>query len=216
MTDDTAHVERALIEATEREQRNLGQQLHDTLCQSLSGIGIVARVLARRVGAGDPIDPAQLHELGKMTDHALDEARALSRKLHPVQPEACGLMSALEELAQTTAPVIPCQFRCEKPILVDDAKAAVALYRIAEEAVRNSVLHSGADRTTIFLREIDGRTTLEVHDNGRGYTPTVSSSHVTGTELMRCRAKAVGADLAIESESGNGTTVRCTLRAEQG
>jgi len=210
MTEDLSSIARALIEASEREQRNLSQQLHDTLCQSLSGIGIIARLLARRAAAGEPIDPAKLVELGHMTDHALDEARALSSKLNPVQPEARGLMLALEEFAQTTSPVIACEFRCEKSILVEDHKAALALYRIAEDAVRNALLHSSVDRITIFLTDTEGRASLEVHHNGRGLPPEVRGDGM-GAELMRCRAKAVGAEFTSESESGEGTTIRCTL-----
>ena len=65
----------------ERERRNVGQALHDTVCQSLGGIAILVEILARRAKAGRVIDPAELDELAAMTNRALAEARGLSLSL---------------------------------------------------------------------------------------------------------------------------------------
>jgi len=79
-------VARDLAAAAECQQREFGQALHDTICQSLGGISILVRLLARRAKAGQPIAPAELEELAGMTERALEEARTLSRRfLAPVE-----------------------------------------------------------------------------------------------------------------------------------
>lgn len=203
--------QRGIAQASEREQRRIGRQLHDTLCQSLSGISILVRLLARRAAAGEVLHADNLGELGDMIDHALQEARNLSRRLHPVAQESFGLMAALEALGESSSSSISCDFRCDKPVLINEPKVAVAIYRIAEEAVVNALEHSRADRITISLQEIQGAVALEVHDDGCGFTQ-VETQSVTGLALMRSRATSIGAELRIQSQANDGTTVCCTWR----
>lgn len=148
--------------AIDRERHEVGQALHDTVCQSLGGIAILVKLLARRVKSGRTIEVEELDELACMTDRALGEARALSRKLLPVQLESAGLMSALEELATETARTTPCVFVCETPVFVGDAPTALALYRTAEEAVRRLLDSTSKTAITIKLSERDGEPAVRV------------------------------------------------------
>lgn len=154
----------------ERERRNVGQALHDTVCQSLGGIAILVGILARRAKAGGVINPADLEELAVMTNRALAEARALSRDLLPVQLESGGLMSALEELAVETSRTVPCSFICETPVLVGSAPAALALYSRAQEDVRRAMADAGAAAITITLTEEDGEPSVQVRPEAPGST----------------------------------------------
>jgi len=149
-------------DAIDRERHEVGQALHDTVCQSLGGIAILVKLLARRVKNGQGVAVEELDELACMTDRALEEARVLSRKLLPVQLESAGLMSALEELATETARTTPCVFVCETPVFVGDAPSALALYRTAEEAVRRLLDATGTTAITIKLSEQDGEPAVRV------------------------------------------------------
>lgn len=148
----------------ERERLDIGQALHDTVCQSLGGIAILVRILARRAKAGRPVSAEDLEELASMTDRALDEARALSRNLLPVQRESAGLMAALEELAAETSRTVTCTFICETPVHVEDAPTALALYCRAQDEVRHAMTRPGVSAITMSLTAHDGRAELLVRD----------------------------------------------------
>jgi len=207
-----AQLSRTIIEVAERERRHLGQALHDTICQSLGGIALMAKVLSRRLAAGQKVPSTDLDDFAAMTDRALEEARTLSRQLLPVQLEAGGLMAALEELAAETSRTLPCVFDCPTPVLVADSSCALALYRIAEEGIRAALQHSGAKRIALSLSENARHLIVRVQDDGRGLaTGAGETVQVPGGDLMHHRAEAIGATLVRQSPPGAGTTMICSL-----
>lgn len=208
---ETRRLNRAVIAASERCQSDIAQSVHGTLCQTLSGASLMVKVLAGELHAGNPVRAGQLDELGKMLDRALDEARHVFTQLQPVTPGQDGLMTALARLASQTSATTPCDFECENAILIDNPEAALAIYRIAAEAVKNAVDHAHAGRIKISLVDPDGVIALKVSDDGRGFVPQAPRDAVHGGELMRSRAQTAGGTFTSDSESGQGTTVTFTL-----
>lgn len=207
----TRRLNRAIIAASERCQSDIAQSVHGTLCQSLSGASLMVKVLAMQLKAGNPVNAAQLDELGAVLDRALDEARHVFAQLQPVAPGQDGLMTSLARLAGETSAHIPCDFECETAVFIDDPETALALYRIAAEAVKNAVTHAHAQRIRISLSEPDGVIALRVSDDGCGFVPQPPGDAVRGRDLMRSRAQTAGGSFTSESESGQGTTVTFTL-----
>jgi two-component system CheB/CheR fusion protein len=96
---------------------------------------------------------------------------------------------------------------------VQDPGIGTNLYRIAQEALNNAVKHSGATRISIELSSAGDALTLGVRDDGIGFSTANGSPSGMGLHLMNYRARVIGAFLDIQSGSGCGTTVQCTLRA---
>jgi signal transduction histidine kinase len=146
-----------------------------------------------------------------MLARALDEARSLSRVLKTVPSRPDGLMSALDQLASGMSEQARCEFECTDPVFLSDRDAALALFTIAQEAVRNAACHSGASLIRVSLTRCDRGISLTVVDDGSGFTPVDAPGRISGIEIMRCQADSIGADFVIESGAGTGTTVRCEL-----
>ena len=212
-------LEEALVQASERESERNGQDLHDGLCQQLTGIGFMSRVLHQRLAAKALPDAADAGRIEKFIGDAVNHTRALARGLHPIQLQANGLTLALEELASNVPTLfgVACEFQCRRPVSTPQGAEAVHLYRIAQEAVHNAVRHAKPTQITIALVERDGNVSLEISDNGTGLRKIPSKISGMGLETMRCRARAIGAALELLPISPQGTMVRCTFKtsAEQ-
>ncbi|MCS6770576.1 MAG: CHASE domain-containing protein [Kiritimatiellae bacterium] len=207
--DERARLQEALQTATLREQQRIGQDLHDSLGQKLTG----AVFLARAVGAAGEAERAELLEkLIDLLKESIAQVRRMARGLAPLEVGEEGLAPALRRLAEETCEVfnIACSFddRGAPPGL--SREAAIHLYHIAQEAVSNAVKHGGATDVRIDLTE----QALRIEDNGRGFDPAAQSDGA-GLRIMRHRAARAGGRFEIRSEPGR-TIVRVEFRAPPG
>ena len=207
-------LEDEIVQISEKEQRRIGQDIHDDLCQQLASIGCLTKVLRGQVTAeGKSATAEALEQIGEMISSANVRAREISRGLAPAVIQREGLTSALEELASRTRKVfgVPCVFHCPDPIFIDDEKSAVQLYRIAQEATANAVKHSDASQITIELTVTEDRLRLRISDDGRGLPPEAASrSSGLGLLTMNYRAGILDGELDIHSPPGQGTRITCT------
>ncbi len=146
---ESKRLEKAILEISAREQRRIGQDLHDGLGQHLTGIAFMSKVLEQKLADQSPREAADAAKIVKLVNEAIHKARELSRGLLPVVSDAGGLMSALEQLAAEVEDLfgISCRFECDQPVLIHDNDAAMHLYHIAQEAVNNAIKH-GAPGTS--------------------------------------------------------------------
>ena len=123
------------------------------------------------------------------------------------------LAGALEQLAAAAGggSRAACSFHNAHPPTVFDGRVATHLYRIAQESVSNAFHHGDARNVRISLEKVNGRTTLEVEDDGRGFSDASSSTDGLGLMIMRYRAGLIGGTLEIGPRRGGGTLVRCRL-----
>ena len=140
-------LEQAILEISAREQRRIGQDLHDGLGQHLTGIAFMSKVQEQKLaekGLPDAVDAAKIVRL---VNEAINKTRELSRGLLPVVSESRGLMSALQQWAGEVQDLfgISCTFLCIEPVLIHDDAVATHLYHIAQEAVNNAIKHAKAD-----------------------------------------------------------------------
>ena len=202
-----------MMEVGNRERRRIGQDLHDGLCQHLTGTALLGHTLAERLSASQR---AEAKDATKIVDH-IEEAITLTRNvakgIYPVEMQPEGLMEALADFAATTSDMfkIPCRFVCDSPALLNSPTAATHLYRIAQEAVSNAVRHSSATEIIMSLEVLDGGLRLCVSDNGSGIAIPVRSGDGIGLQVMADRAKTIGANLSIVRNAAGGTEVSCTL-----
>ncbi len=206
-------LQQEILAVSGREQRRIGQDLHDGLGQVLTGIGFLSRTLEKRLSSKSFPEAEDAGVITRLVNEAIGQTRGLARGLYPVTLETDGLMAALEELAATTENrfAVPCKFICDKPVAVPDSLTAIHLYRIVQEAVNNAVRHAGPRHIIISLDIEDGSCILTVRDDGAGMAAAEHHSHGMGINLMQYRAKIIGAALEVQSAKGKGTSVICTF-----
>jgi signal transduction histidine kinase len=205
-------LEREILAAGERERHSIGADLHDNLGQQLTALELMCTTL-KEDAAGQPALAKGLDAMGKMLREAISQTRFLARGLVPVGDEPDALQIGLTELAERTNALgrVHCRVDSPQPIAVRDPFVAGHLYRIAQEAVNNAVKHARARHVMIRLVQEGARLVLEITDDGAGLTKARSASSGLGLGIMQHRARAIGAELSIESKRGNGVTIRCML-----
>ncbi len=211
---ERSRLERAVIEVTDNERRRLAQMLHDTICQSLGGITLLSRVLLRRLEAAGREEAGDVAELGKMLHEATGELHSVFRWLRPAPMDGPGVISALTDLAPSLFQGIPCQFHCPAPVVLADPFAAAQLVQIAYQAVNDALKRPGIQRIEIALSTQDQHVTLLVQDDASPPHAAPAADELAGEELLRLRARAIGATLAIASRPG-GTSILCKLPQSQ-
>ncbi|MFO1476754.1 MAG: PAS domain-containing sensor histidine kinase [Verrucomicrobiota bacterium] len=203
-------LEREILEISNREQRRIGHDLHDGVCQQLAGIAYRLSILEDRLHEKSPAESSEAEQIGNLINEANSQARSVARGLFPVRLQESGLAAALEELADGISSRFPveCEFLCKEVPAVDN-EAALHLYFIAQEAALNAVKHGRASRVTVSLAPQGDQFELAVRDNGRGFQMNSPSRTGMGIRIMRYRARVIGATLDLKSDPGTGTTLSC-------
>jgi PAS domain S-box-containing protein len=206
-------LERAILEISGREQRRIGQDLHDGLGQHLTGIAFMSKVQEQRLAERSRPEAAEAAKIVRLVNEAIHKTRELARGLLPVQSDAQGLMSALQQFASEVEDLfqISCRFECEEPVLVPDEAVANHLYRIAQEAVHNAIKHGKARNIVIGLRAATDSGALTVKDDGTGIVDPAGSTSGMGLQIMRYRVSMIGGALEIARCGERGTLVRCVF-----
>jgi len=205
-------LEKEIQEISEREKRRIGQDLHDGLGQSLTGIACMAKVIEQKLGARGLAEGAEVQKITAMVNETIAQARDLARGLCPVELEDNGLEAALTELASTICRAgVNCELLMGEEGEVHDNAAAVHLYRIAQEAVNNAIRHGRARNITISLGTQNGQAELAVRDDGEGFPKLASKPKGMGLRVMNYRASMIGAAVSIGPGPGGGTVVRCVM-----
>ncbi|MBC8873605.1 MAG: PAS domain S-box protein [Planctomycetes bacterium] len=204
-------LEQQVAEVSDQERQNMGRQLHDSLGQQITAIGMMVASLRQGLDSkSSQTDVAA--KLEASVQAAQQQLRALANGMFPVAVDSQGLVVALENLARETAELheVDCVFECLEPVAVEDNFVATQLFLIAREAVHNAIKHSQGSRVVIRLRDHD-RIRLSVRDDGTGISKDVEEALGMGVHIMRHRAGLIGGTLQLESAAGGGTLVRCSV-----
>jgi signal transduction histidine kinase len=206
-------LEKQVAEVSDREQRRIGQDLHDSLCQHLVSIAFASELLRDKLERYRLPEAAQAEIIAEMVNEGISQARNLARGLYPVRLEVDGLASALEELAATVQArnSITCHFTAEERVLIYDEVAGNNLYRIAQESVNNAIKHSRCRNISIGLGAVDEEVILTIKDDGIGFPADLASGAGMGLSIMNYRAKMIDASLDIRRGAGGGTIVLCSF-----
>lgn len=201
-------LETELMEVGERERRRIGQDLHDSLCQHLTGTALVGQALCGQLEDRALPEAKEARKIVDLLEDGIKLARSLAKGLLPVGEGATGLMRALEEFADTTSRAfnVSCSFECESPVLVASPAVATNMFRIAQEAVGNAIKHGPALHIVILLEVSDRGLHLCVSDDGPGISQTGRGEGL-GLRIMADRAKHIGGELAVEGGPEGGTRV---------
>ena len=203
-------LEREIVAVTERERERISQDLHDTVCQELSATAILLKSHAKNIEADNPKCAESLEEAAQNVNQNVGLARDLARNLRPFDFLPGGLISALRRLATRTNKKVPCRCDCSQGIQVRDRNISVNLYRIAQEAVNNSLKHAEASHIIIGVQRRDNALVLYIRDDGAGFQPSKKGRGL-GIHLMTYRADVVDGKLSIDTRPGRGTTITCQV-----
>ncbi len=201
-----------LVTAYEDERRRLARELHDDVSQRLAGLAIEAADLEQHHRGSREADTAHairagLAELG-------EDIHTLSYRLHPSVIEDLGLVEALQietdRIAQQGALRIDLDCRDVPGALPADA--ALCLFRVAQEALRNAERHAGARGVAVGVAPRDGGMSLTVRDDGAGFDVTKERERASlGLASMRERVRLLGGRLDIDSAPGRGTRIEAWI-----
>jgi signal transduction histidine kinase len=212
---ERSRLEKEILEISEREQRRIGHDLHDSLCQHLTATALAGQVLSQKLEDRAVPEAKAANQVVELVENGISLARNLARGLYPVEMEAEGLMAAFEELARNLSTVsnVQCVFECDPPVFINDTAVATHLYRIAQEAVSNAIRHGKAKRIGINLAERQGVVTLTIEDDGCGLPENWNRGNGLGTRIMEHRATMIGGTVFVEPNPTGGTLVKCAFPA---
>ena len=212
------HLEKAILDVSAREQRRIGQDLHDGLGQHLTGIAFMAKVHEARLAEQKRGEAEDAAKIVKLVNEAINKTRELARGLLPVVSDSQGLMSALQMWASEVEDLfgVSCRFQCETPVLINDDAMATHLYHIAQEAVNNAIKHGAPQKLLIHLSAEQGRGTLFIKDDGRGIAENPRSTQGMGLHIMNYRAAMIGGTLEVRRDPARGTIVTCVFPMKDG
>jgi two-component system sensor histidine kinase UhpB len=203
-----------ILGAQEAERVRVSRELHDDTGQALTLLLVRLQIVENM--SSEPEIRRELAELRELVGETLDGVRRLAVHLGPSVLEDLGLCSALEWLADRvraeTGLVVDLQLDCECKHA--SPEVAVAIFRVAQEALTNVVRHARATRVEVRL-ETDGRSLeLRVADDGTGFAVAAAQAQPTasvGLFGMAERVALVGGSLEIDSSPGRGARVRASV-----
>src|SRR5258708_4965676 len=132
--DEREFLVEALLEVAERENRRIGQELHDHLCQVLVGAAFAAHAVSPDLPPSSAA-AAELDGLVRLISCAAQQTREIARSLNPIDLDTAGLVAALQQLVATPRAGWICRLECPEFVVLPDARAALHLYRIASEGL---------------------------------------------------------------------------------
>ena len=197
---------RLLTTAREEERRRLARELHDSVNQGLVGLQLAIQTAIEAVS--DCAETDQMDRLVGASDKCSEmirEVRQICHGLYPPTLESLGLAAAMRQLAghcrdaQVEASV-DWGRGLARGRLSDDVE--IAFFRIAQEAINNSLRHGRARYIQLHMDYACGEALLRIVDDGVGFDASANHSHGLGINSMRERTKAVGGGFSIESRPG--------------
>jgi signal transduction histidine kinase len=206
-------LETAVLRAGEVEKERIGQDLHDSLGQTLSGAACLSQVLHQKLASQSLPEAEEAARIGSILSDSVSLTRSLARGLNPVGLEPDSLMTAMRELASNLEEMfqVRCVFRCDRPVLVEDSSVAGHLYRIAQEAANNALRHGKAKEVVLELAEAPDGIVLRVRDDGVGLPDGAAEGGGMGLRIMKYRAEMIGGHLTVARRPEGGTLVACRL-----
>lgn len=230
MTDQLEAAERARLaslrmsaasmqRAQEEERARISRELHDDVCQRLTGTRYRVDVLQDGVPTGNRRMQRELEEVAEELDRSINEVRRISSNLRPSVLDDFGLVAALRLLCSELQRSSGIAVTCEVPDAADDhvdGTTEIALYRITQEALGNITKHARAHQVELRLERDETGVTLTIRDDGVGFAQedvsrSKNAGHGFGLRTMSERAELLGGRCDVTSEKNNGTMVTVFL-----
>ncbi|MBD3637945.1 MAG: hypothetical protein HUJ25_11375, partial [Crocinitomicaceae bacterium] len=201
-----------ILETLDRERAHISSEIHDSLTQKLSIVSLHLKNISKKNEV--IMHNEQYQQTLTYLDEAIDESRSIAHNLMPQSIKKFGLVASIEELIESVesdeSPNIQFTYNEERRL---DSYTELQLFRIVQEALQNILKHAKATSVDISL-EFNESLHLIIKDNGVGFVPIekIDTTEHLGLSTMHYRAQQLHADLVIESEKNQGTTIKVTLK----
>jgi signal transduction histidine kinase len=205
-----------LINSREVVRARIARDLHDDVCQELAGLSIeLSNLRCRRGDVQNPVTQDAMTALQRRMLALVEVVRRLSHDLHPSTLRHIGIAAAVETLCIEIEQRYDVQVSFATDGNLEDVRptAALCLFRIAQEALRNAAVYGKARRVTVSIAESEKDIELTVIDDGKGFDLDAAhrGGHGLGLDSMEERAHLMGGQLYILTQPGQGTTIRVHL-----
>ena len=216
---EAARASRRLVEVQETERRELANELHDLVGQNMTALSINLNIVKMESAASPNTRAAsRLDDSLKLLEETIENIRNVMMSLRPSVLDDYGLPGVLrwyvEQFNRRTG--VPASLVEQGSPRRLPLAAEETLFRIAQEALANVAKYAHAEKVTVTLDREAGAARLTIADDGCGFDPAAcerpGKGHGWGLMIMRERAAATGAELAVESSPGHGTRVIVTVR----
>jgi len=201
-----------LMKAQEQERTRIAGELHDSVMQQITALSLVLGTAKRKM-ASDPEAKEMVVEVQRKLIDLGGEVRQLSHDLHPPMLKEAGLPEVLrgycDEFGDLRGIAVSCD--ADESLAELSPGTALALYRVAQEALGNAAKHAAPTRVAVRLFRSGGDVVLSVADDGRGFEPGRGEGGGLGLVNMRERARQLGGTFELDSRPGHGTTVRVAV-----
>jgi len=205
-------IERAAIEAGEKERQAVGRDLHDSLGQQLAAIGYLSAALESRLRAERNAETESAAEIAGLVRDAVSRTRRMAHGLCPIDMSEEGISVSWEQLAAQLrrAGRIECELSVDGIVSEVPEETAIHLFQISQEATSNAIRHGNPTRIGISLCISNSRGELVIRDDGSGIPVGAENGTGMGLRAMRYRADLIDGQLDVQSNE-SGTTVACTF-----
>ncbi len=212
--EELRHLQKEILELSVREQRRLGQELHDGLGQQLTGLGLIARTLARKLQARGLPEADTMEELVEGLAQSLSQVRGMSKGLLPVEIDAAEFVKALRDalgIIEKRAG-IRCKLHTDGAVRLEDNGIATNLFKICQESLINAVKHARPRNIEIEISHEQEELIVRISDDGTGMPEAKDLILGGGLNIMRYRANEIGAQLEIRPAKPTGTVITLRLK----
>jgi signal transduction histidine kinase len=202
-----------LLNAQEAERSRIARELHDDISQKLALLSIDLQLLLSRVVSSDQRNVVRLaREVQERVQAIAKSVHDISYTLHPTKLRMIGLVGAIDSLQrELSKPDISISFSHDAVPAALPPEVNLCLFRVAQEALRNAVRHSGAREISLDLHGDQSALTLTIADDGRGFDVGTAWGDGLGLISMCERVKSIGGTLTIHSQPGAGTDLEVVV-----
>jgi len=222
--DKSRHLAHQILSAHEEERKQISQELHDEVAQSLAGIGVQLSALGAEAMRNPKGLAKKVALTQKLVTKSMHTVHRFARELRPAILDDLGLVAALhsflKEFKQRTG--LQVHFTAFTAGEIDrlDSKKRAVLYRVAQSALNNSAQHAKGSLVNVSLQKIPGAISMEIKDNGKGFQVErvliAKRYKRLGLPIMKERVEMAGGSFAVESIRGTGTTIRVQIPVDDG
>jgi signal transduction histidine kinase len=202
-----------ITRTSENERSRIGQEVHDDVCQVLTGISYLTHLLQQQLAGRQAPEAETVEQINLEIQAGLDRTRALAHGLVPAKSDFNTLQQALRDLARQVETRFGLQLIVtlppEPPVF--SQASLLHLYRIVQEGATNAFKHGRASRLDVTLALRENELVLAMEDNGSGLPPDSSRGDGVGLNVMRNRASLLGGRLELCNSSRGGALVKLHL-----
>ncbi len=211
------HLVRQSLRVREAEHAHIAEELREATAQQLSGLAMHLSAAVRE--CPDPAVAPNLVAARDIAARMVEDVQSVAESVYPGLLGEFGLPAALEALGRRASrrSNVAVEVSADREITALSQALVTALYRVADEAVRNVELHAHAGRIRINLSREGSTITLQIEDDGTGFDVAAEDRASSGVGLFRARELLAhaGGEMQISSAPGSGTSVVATATVHE-